>query len=84
MKSRTIFAILACFVGSTLVLGETAAQEVRPGEREWVVEAIPGVVAARAEWKLAWDGFDNADGIVGASDGSLLFAQEQPSRVRSR
>jgi len=30
---------------------------------------------------LAWQGTDNADGIVGTSDGGLLFAQEQPNRI---
>ncbi len=29
----------------------------------------------------AWQGTDNADGLVAAPDGGLLFAQEQPSRV---
>src|SRR5262249_2277970 len=32
-------------------------------------------------WRIAWQGTDNADGIVGTSDGGLLFAQEQPNRV---
>jgi gluconolactonase len=30
---------------------------------------------------LAWEGPDNADGIVGSADGGLLFAQEQPNRI---
>ena len=34
-----------------------------------------------SEWTLAWQGTDNADGIVGTDDGGLLFAQEQPNRV---
>jgi gluconolactonase len=82
MKSSIVFAIVACMVGSAVVPAQVGAQEVRPGEREWMVAPIPGVVAGGAEWKLVWDGFDNADGIIGAPDGSLLFAQEQPSRVR--
>lgn len=49
--------------------------------REATVSEIPGVVAAGAKWTLAWQGADNADGIVGTTDGGLLFAQEQPSRV---
>jgi gluconolactonase len=49
--------------------------------REVTVPEIPGVVAAGATWTLAWQGTDNADGIIGTSDGGLLFAQEQPSRV---
>jgi gluconolactonase len=51
------------------------------GVREVTVMAIPGVVAAGAQWKLAWQGTDNADGIIGTNDGGLLFAQEQPSRI---
>ena len=49
--------------------------------REVTVTAIPGVIAAGARWTLAWQGTDNADGIVGTEDGGLLFAQEQPNRV---
>jgi gluconolactonase len=55
-------------------------------QHDVTVTAIPGVVAGGAKWTLAWQGVDNADGIVasmtgGALDGGLLFAQEQPSRV---
>ena len=32
-------------------------------------------------WTVAWQGTDNADGIVGTADGGLLFAQEQPRRI---
>jgi gluconolactonase len=49
--------------------------------RQVTVAAIPGIVAAGAAWKIAWQGTDNADGLVAAADGGLLFAQEQPSRV---
>jgi gluconolactonase len=49
--------------------------------RDVTVTAIPGVVAAGAAWQLAWHGSDNADGLVGTSDGGLLFAQEQPNRI---
>ena len=49
--------------------------------REVTVAAIPGVVAAGSTWMRAWQGTDNADGLVAAADGGLLFAQEQPSRV---
>jgi gluconolactonase len=54
----------------------------RQGAREVTVSAISGVVAANSRWMLAWQGTDNADGIVGTADGSLLFAQEQPNRIR--
>ena len=52
-----------------------------PGARDVQVSAIPGVVAAGASWSIAWQGTDNADGLVGTSDGGLLFAQEQPRRI---
>src|SRR5688500_13231505 len=49
--------------------------------REATITAIPGVVAAGSTWMRAWQGTDNADGLVAAPDGGLLFAQEQPDRV---
>lgn len=49
--------------------------------REVTVQQIPRVIAASSKWNLAWQGTDNADGIIGTSDGGLLFAQEQPSRI---
>jgi gluconolactonase len=49
--------------------------------RDVAVAAIPGVVAASTPWVLAWQGTDNADGLVGTPDGGLLFAQEQPNRI---
>jgi gluconolactonase len=51
------------------------------GERQVKVTAIAGVVGEGAMWRVAWQGTDNADGIVGTADGGLLFAQEQPRRI---
>jgi gluconolactonase len=51
------------------------------GARDVRISAIAGVVTADSHWILAWQGMDNADGIVGTSDGGLLFAQEQPNRI---
>ena len=52
-----------------------------PGARGVTVTAIPGVIAAGATWTVAWQGTENADGIVGTEDGGLLFAQEQPNQI---
>ncbi len=82
MKASTVVALALFLVGAAFARTHAEAQHVRPGEREWVVRSIAGVVAAGAEWRLVWDGYDNADGIIGAPDGSVLFAQEQPNRVR--
>ena len=51
------------------------------GERNVTITGIPGVIAAGTKWKIAWQGADNADGLVGTPDGGLLFAQEQPSII---
>jgi gluconolactonase len=53
-----------------------------PGPREYTVSEIPGVIAAGQQWKEVWqvDG-NNADGIIGTSDGGLLIAQNDKSEV---
>jgi gluconolactonase len=59
----------------------SALAQPRGAEKQVTVTGIPGIIAAGAKWTLAWQGTDNADGIVGTSDGGLLFAQEQPNRI---
>jgi gluconolactonase len=60
-----------------------ALQNVTPPQavRDVLVTAIPGVVAGGASWTRVWQGTDNADGLVAAADGGVLFAQEQPRWV---
>ena len=78
-RQRRFLALLAA---ATLVPGQLAAQQLLPGERAAAVTAIPGVIAADAKWELIWAGFQTADGIVGTSDGGILFAQEQSDSIR--
>lgn len=70
---------------SALSFGPLAAQQrnfPQPAPaRDVTVTAIPGVIDAGAKWSLVWQGSENADGIVGSSDGGLLFAQEQSNHV---
>src|SRR5580700_7778271 len=81
--------IWLCLVTSALALTPARGQGRAGGKgfpqpqgaREVTVTEIPRVIAAGAKWTLAWQGTDNADGIVGTSDGGLLFAQEQPNRI---
>lgn len=79
MRSTAVCAIVCGLCASTPVAGQAPRE---PLPRNVTATAIPGVVAAGAKWQLVWQGPDNADGIVGTSDGGLLFAQEQSSRVR--
>src|ERR1700682_1159456 len=89
MKRKAMCTIACCFLGSTLVLSGVAVAQQRAGgafpqptpEKQVTVTEIPGVIAAGAQWKLVWQGPDNADGLVGTKDGGILFAQEQPSTV---
>ena len=72
MNSKTTLVVMFVLFGSTLAVAQL---------RDVTVNEIPGVVAAGAKWSVAWQGTDNADGIVGTADGGVLFAQEQPNRV---
>jgi gluconolactonase len=78
---KTAWALLAAVVALTPdVLAQRGGGSPQ-GARKVTVKGIGGVVAAGSTWTIAWQGADNADGIVGTSDGGLLFAQEQPNRI---
>lgn len=76
----TKLALACCSVGTLLAAGQAAAQ-LLPGERPADIAAIPGVVAASAEWERVWADFVVADGMVGTDDGGLLFAVEQTDAI---
>ena len=79
-SAATALAVVLC--AAAIATGQGGGPEGRlPPVRAVTVVAIPGIVAAGATWTLAWQGTDNADGLVGTADGGLLFAQEQPRRV---
>jgi gluconolactonase len=82
---RTRRAFGVAVVAAAVLAGTTSTAQrgggAAAGVRDVTVSAIPGVVAAGSTWARAWQGTDNADGLVAAADGGLLFAQEQPSRV---
>jgi gluconolactonase len=86
MRPAIRFVVVSYVVGSTLAVSHVSIAQQRgfaqpQGPRTVSITEIPGVVAGGATWRIAWQGIDNADGIVGTSDGGLLFAQEQPNRV---
>ncbi|HEY6509684.1 MAG TPA: hypothetical protein VIY56_16795, partial [Vicinamibacterales bacterium] len=87
MRAPVSVAVVASILINAGVFTQTASVAgqrgfAQPGgARETTVSAIPGVVAAGSAWVPAWQGADNADGLVGTDDGALLFAQEQPNRV---
>jgi gluconolactonase len=95
MKWKALCMIACCSLGAAIALsGIAVAQEQQQraagGAQEFrqptpakdvTTTEIPGVIAAGLKWKLVWQGPDNADGLVGAPDGGVYFAQEQPSTV---
>lgn len=81
MTSRTAVVLLTCLLPAAAASGQPQAP-LLAGERETVVTAIPGVIAAGAKWEIVWADFETADGIVGTADGGVLFAQEQTDTVR--
>src|SRR5262245_42539291 len=76
MKSKIMLIIVYCLCGSALAL----AQDKLP--RDVTSSEIPGVIAAGMKWQQVWQGLDNADSVIGTSDGGVLFAQEQPNTIR--
>ena len=73
--------MLVAVAATASLAGQRGAGGGPAPAREVTIAAIPGVVAAGSTWVRAWQGTDNADGLVAAADGGLLFAQEQPNRV---
>src|SRR5262245_41143383 len=76
MRSKAMFTVVLTQLVFGIALGETAAQE-----RPVTVTAIPGVIQAGAQWQIAAVTFENADGITGTPDGSVVWASPPTSRV---
>jgi gluconolactonase len=74
--------LAAVLVALIVTAGGAAGQQLLAGERETVVSAIPGIVAAGVRWEIVWADFETADGIVTTPDGGVLFAQEQTDTIR--
>jgi len=97
MKLKLMLAIACCFCLAGLAVSQMAVAQQQQrnaggggGERGFpqptpakdvTTTDIPGVIKGGLKWKLVWQGPDNADGLVGAPDGGIYFAQEQPSTV---
>ncbi len=95
MKSTKygIFVIVNCILGLGLALtfvslqsparaGQPQGNRPAAGAKDVDVTEIPGVIAAGAKWKLAWqDTSDNADGLVPTPDGGVIFGQEQGNKI---
>jgi gluconolactonase len=81
MRTRTRVMLAGSLIVAVAASAVTA-QALLPGERPTTIAAIPGVIAADAKWEIVWADFETADGIVGTSDGGVMFAQEQTDTIR--
>ena len=69
-------------VSLTLMLAGPAMAQGQPAaEAAATTTAIPGVVAAGAQWKKVWEGPMIVDGMTTDADGNILFAQEQSNSI---
>jgi gluconolactonase len=64
-----------------MLAGPAHAQGQPQGEKPAAITAIAGVVPGDAKWEMVWSGPMTADGMIGADDGTLLFAQEQSNSI---
>jgi sugar lactone lactonase YvrE len=81
MRIHHSFLPALTLLGLVATTCQVQAQTLLAGEREAPVTAIAGVVGADAQWTLVWADFVTADGIVGTTDGGVLFAQEQTDKI---
>src|SRR4029434_5264036 len=79
MKLHASSIVVAFLALATTLAGQRGAGP--QGQRAATVTAIAGVVAEGAMWRVAWQGTDNADGIVGSPMEGCCSPQEQPRRI---
>ena len=81
MKTNAIFMIMACVLGSALMLRPAAAAQGPQAERSVTTQAIPGVVAAGVRVEHVWKGLQAADGLISEPDGTLLLPEQRADRI---
>ena len=79
---RNMVAVLTAVAAMAFLPQSTGVGQTARGEHPITIAAIPEIVEAGMQWKQVWSGTDDADGIVGAADGSAIFAQRAVNRVR--
>lgn len=81
MKQTAIPAAITYLFAISIALIRVPVHAQEQFPREVSVLGIASVIAADTQWQLAWAGTNNADGIVAAPDGGILFAQEQANQI---
>ncbi len=81
MKTKAVLTIMACVLGSVLMLSPGAARGQVQAERSVTTESIPGVVAAGVRVEHVWKGLRAADGLISEPDGTLLLPEQRADRI---
>ena len=81
MKTKAMFMIMGCLLGSALILSPAAAQQQPQPERPTTAPDIPGVVAAGTRVERVWTGLRAADGLISEPDGTLLLPEQRADRI---
>ena len=90
MKTKAMFAVLLCLLGSALIFGQgggqrggqRGAQQEQPAPEKPVnVTAIPGVIAAGTKVERVWTGMRAADGLISEANGTVLLPEQRANRI---
>ena len=81
MKTKAVFTIMGCVLGSALMLRPAAARQQAQAETPITTQRIPGVVAAGTRVERVWTGLRAADGLISEPDGTLLLPEQRADRI---
>ena len=81
MKTKAVFTIMGCVLGSALMLNPAAARQQVQAETPITTQSIPGVVAAGTRVERVWTGLQAADGLISEPDGTLLLPEQRADRI---
>ncbi len=81
MKTKAVFTIIGCVLGSALMPSPAAARQQAQAETPTTTQNIPGVVAAGTRVERVWTGLQAADGLISEPDGTLLLPEQRADRI---
>lgn len=81
MTVKTALATVSMLAWCGVLSAQGPSSSTPAPEVPTTAASIPGVVSADTKVQRIWTGQDSADGIAGALDGTLLFTEQNASRV---
>jgi len=81
MKTKAVFTIMGCVLGSAFMPSPVDARQQGQAETPITTQPIPGVVAAGTRVERVWTGLRAADGLISEPDGTLLLPEQRADRI---